>query len=98
MMLSLGKAETCFNEDQSTLLPLNEEETASLRTVLANQLVGDNADVLAEAAHDAASDTPRRDVKLLAVDEEASDAKAEGSFAMERGSAGQAVAQILSRA
>lgn len=97
-MLSLGKADRLWSADQSTLWPLNEEETASLSTVLANHWEGAKADVLAEAAHDAASLRPSKDVKLDAEDEEARDANAEGSLAMERGSAGQAAAQTLSRA
>lgn len=98
MMLSLGSAETCLSADQSTLCPFSAEETASLSTLLENQLDGESADVLAEAAHVDASLSPSNEEKLLTEDAEASVANAEGSFAMERGSAGHAAAQTLSRA
>lgn len=98
MMLSLGNADTLASADQSTSWPLSAEPTASLSALLANQLEGESADVVADAAHVEASLMPSSEEKLAAEEAAASDANALGLFATERGSAGHAAAQALSRA
>ncbi|KAI3485847.1 hypothetical protein L1887_50645 [Cichorium endivia] len=87
--LSRGSAETLWSADQLTASPPSADATAFLSTVFSNQLEGDNAEVLADAAHDAASLRPSRCEKLDADDADASEASAAGSLAKARGERGQ---------